>query len=110
MNSPIVLRTYPTEIAAELARATLEANGVAALVRSADAAGLLRYVQGVDLLVRAEDAELANELLDGVDGVDGVDDEDDEHDEDDEDDVGDDADAWETGDWDAVDDVDDEKR
>ena len=64
MTGPIVVRTYPTEVAAELARATLEANGVDALVRSADAAGLLRYVQGVELLVRAEDAELAREILD----------------------------------------------
>jgi len=91
-DDPIVLRTYATEVAAELARATLEANGVSALVRSADAAGLLRYVQGVELLVRAEDAELALELLDG------------DEDEDD------DADEWETAGWDEADDADDEER
>ena len=96
MTSPIILRTYPTEVAAELARATLEANGVAALVRSADAAGLLRYVQGVELLVRAEDAELAIELLDGVD---------DEGDGDDGD-----ADDWESGEWNEADDASDEER
>lgn len=92
MTSPVVVRTYPTEVAAELARATLEANGVAALVRSADAAGLLRYVQGVELLVRAEDAELALELLDGDDEAD------------------DDGDDWESGEWDEAHDADDEER
>ena len=96
MTSPVVVRTYPTEVAAELARATLEANGVAALVRSADAAGLLRYVQGVELLVRAEDAELALELLDGDDEAD--------------DEADDDGDDWESGEWDEAHDADDEER
>jgi hypothetical protein len=67
---PVVLRTYPTEIAAELARAALEAHGVAALVQRSDAAGLLRYGQGVQLVVRRDEVALATEILDAAEVAD----------------------------------------
>ena len=63
----IVLREYGNELAARLAAMTLEANGVPAQV-SADTAGgalpSLALAFPVRLLVRAEDAGLARELLD----------------------------------------------
>jgi hypothetical protein len=62
-TDPVVVGTYPTEIAAELARVTLDAEGIPALVQTADAAGLLRFVQGVQLVVRRADLEAARSIL-----------------------------------------------
>ena len=63
----IVLREYGDELSARLAAMALEANGVPARV-SADTAGgalpSLALAFPVRLLVRAEDAGLARELLD----------------------------------------------
>jgi hypothetical protein len=63
----IVLREYGDELSAHLAAMALEANGVPAQV-SADTAGgalpSLAMAFPVRLLVRAEDAGLARELLD----------------------------------------------
>jgi hypothetical protein len=59
-----VVRAYRTEVEAEIARAVLNAHGIAALVQRRDAAGLLRAVQGVELVVRREDLEVAREVLD----------------------------------------------
>jgi Putative prokaryotic signal transducing protein len=64
---PVVVRTYPTEIAAEIARAALNAHGIPALVQTSDAAGLLRATQGVQLVVRRDDLRLAREVLDAAD-------------------------------------------
>ena len=58
------MRTYRTEVEAEIARAALNVHGIAALVQRQDAAGLLRAVQGVQLIVRREDLEVAREVLD----------------------------------------------
>jgi hypothetical protein len=68
---PVVVRTYPSEIAADLARIALEAEGITALVQSQDAAGLLRYVQGVELIVRRDELELARRILDEIDSQPG---------------------------------------
>lgn len=63
----MVLRQYADEMSARMAAMVLEANGVPARV-SADTAGgaipALAIVFPVRLIVRAEDAELARELLD----------------------------------------------
>lgn len=63
----VVLRTYTSEIAAGLDASILEANGVPAQV-SADTAGgaypSMALLMPVRLLVRAEDAALAEEILD----------------------------------------------
>ena len=63
----IVLREYGDELSARMDAMALEANGVPAQV-SADTAGgalpSLAFAFPVRLIVRAEDAELARELLD----------------------------------------------
>lgn len=60
----VVVRTFGTEVEAELARAALEAHGVRAVVRRDDAAGLLRYVTGVALLVARDELPIARTILD----------------------------------------------
>jgi hypothetical protein len=63
----VVLRKYSNEAEARLDASVLEANGIPAEV-SADTAGgalpSIALVFPVRLLVRADDAELARELLD----------------------------------------------
>ena len=63
----VVLRKYSTEVEARLAASVLEANGIPAEV-SADTAGgalpSIALVFPVRLLVHADDAALARELLD----------------------------------------------
>ena len=61
-EEPVVVQAYHTEVEAEIARAVLNAHGIAALVQRQDAAGLLRAVQGVQLIVRREDLEVAREV------------------------------------------------
>lgn len=60
----VVVRSYLTEIEAELALATLRAQGIPGLVQTNDAAGLFRNLQGVQVVVRGEDLDLARALLD----------------------------------------------
>ncbi len=67
-EEPVVVRTFRTEVEAEIARAVLNAHGIAALVQRQDAAGLLRAVQGVRLAERREDLEAAREVLDAAAG------------------------------------------
>ena len=67
-EEPVVVQAYHTEVEAEIARAVLNAHGIAALVQRQDAAGLLRAVQGVQLVVRREDFEVAREVLDASAG------------------------------------------
>ena len=68
---PVVVRTYPSEIAADLARIALESEGITALVQSQDAAGLLRYVQGVELIVRRDELDQARRILDEIESEPG---------------------------------------
>jgi hypothetical protein len=63
MPEVVIVRTFATEIEAELARATLEAHGIPAAVRMTDAAGLLRVVEGAKLVVRRADVEAARQVL-----------------------------------------------
>jgi putative signal transducing protein len=63
----IVVHTFGSRSEADLAKSALEAAGIDALVRSDDAGGLrphMTFVNGADLLVRAEDAPAAREVLD----------------------------------------------
>jgi hypothetical protein len=69
MPELVIVRTFATEIEAELARATLEAHGIPAAVRMTDAAGLLRVVEGAKVVVWREDVEAARELLRDEGGV-----------------------------------------
>jgi len=64
VRETVVARTYLNEALAEIGRAALEANGIPALVRTGDAAGLLRTIEGVQLIVRLEDLTRARRILD----------------------------------------------
>lgn len=64
MRDTAVVHTYLNEALAEIGRAALQANGIPALVRTGDAAGLLRAITGVQLIVRREDLTRARRILD----------------------------------------------
>jgi Putative prokaryotic signal transducing protein len=69
----VVLRTYPTVIDAELAKTALESVGIDSMVRSDNEGGQspgLAFARGVELLVRANDVDAANDTLD-VEGIEG---------------------------------------
>lgn len=66
----VVVRTYRDELQAELGRASLESNGVPAIVLRDNAGGMLPVLQvlfEIRLAVRREDADLARRLLDAAD-------------------------------------------
>jgi putative signal transducing protein len=67
----VVVRRFTTEVEAELARAILESNGIAAAVLRDDAGGMLpamSLLSAVRLVVGPADAEAAREVLDAGDG------------------------------------------
>ncbi|HSC26185.1 MAG TPA: DUF2007 domain-containing protein [Vicinamibacterales bacterium] len=57
--------TYVNNFEAEVARTALEAAGIDAMIRSDDCGGMRPHLWmgGIQLLVRAEDAQRASELL-----------------------------------------------
>jgi hypothetical protein len=62
----VVLRTFTNHIEADLARSALEAVGIESMVRADDAGGQRPSFwvgEGVQLVVRAEDAQWAAEVL-----------------------------------------------
>ena len=61
----VVIRTFLNTVDAELARSALEAAQIDSMVRADDAGGMRPHlwVNGVDLVVRADDVERANEIL-----------------------------------------------
>ena len=62
----VVVRSFPDRVEAELAHGVLEAAGIESMVRNDDAGGMqpaMAFSNGADLLVRAEDAGEAEELL-----------------------------------------------
>jgi len=62
----VVIETYPSVIAAEMAKATLDAAEIDSFLQSDDSGHLdpaLSLTNGVKLLVRAEDAAEAAEVL-----------------------------------------------
>lgn len=65
MTDLVVLRTYVNNFDAELARGALEAAGVDSMIRADDCGGTQTqlWMGGVELLVRAEDADRADEVL-----------------------------------------------
>jgi hypothetical protein len=65
-NDLVVVRTFSSELEAEMARVHLEAAGIQALVLKDDAGGMeppLQLTRGVRLLVHAGDRERARDLL-----------------------------------------------
>ena len=62
----VVIRTYHNKFEADLARTTLEAAGIESMIRSDDYGGRgtnLSFILGIELLVRSEDAEDADQIL-----------------------------------------------
>jgi len=62
----VAVRTFLSTIDAELAQSALDAAGIESMVRADDCAGLRPHMQmseGVELLVREEDAEEATRIL-----------------------------------------------
>jgi hypothetical protein len=66
LDDAVVLETFPNRIEAEMAAGLLESEGVPAMVMADDAGGAypsLQFVRGVRLMVAAEDAYRAREIL-----------------------------------------------
>ena len=64
----VTVEVFHDHIDAEIAKGALEAAGIEAMLQSDDARGTqpsLSMSRGVELLVRAEDAEKADEVLNG---------------------------------------------
>jgi putative signal transducing protein len=62
----VVVRTFPDRFEADVAQSALEAAGIESMLRTDDFGGLrphMALTNGVDLLVRAENAEEADEVL-----------------------------------------------
>jgi hypothetical protein len=61
----LVLRTFLNTFDAELAKSALDAAGIDSMIRADDAGGMRPHLWmgGVELVVRAEDAEQANTIL-----------------------------------------------
>jgi hypothetical protein len=65
-DDAVVLETFPNRIAAEMAAGLLESEGIEALVRADDAGGaypMLQFIRGVRLYVAKEDEARAREVL-----------------------------------------------
>ena len=61
----IVFRTFLNHFEADIAKTALEADGIECFIRSDDCGGMRPHfwLAGVDLLLRAEEAEHAEEIL-----------------------------------------------
>jgi hypothetical protein len=62
----VVLRTFLNDIDAQLAKSALEAAQIDSMIRADDAGGMRPHLwvgRGVELVVRADDVERANEVL-----------------------------------------------
>jgi hypothetical protein len=62
----VTVKTYATEVAAEVAASCLEANGIACMLSADDCGGMLSAMDnysGVKLTVTVDDAESAREIL-----------------------------------------------
>lgn len=62
----VTVGSYSTEVEAQIAQATLEANGIASIILRDDAGGMLpslHILANVKLAVDSEDEELAREIL-----------------------------------------------
>ena len=65
-DDAIVLETFSNRIEAEMAAGLLESEGIEAMVRADDAGGaypMLQFVRGVRLMVAQEDEARAKEIL-----------------------------------------------
>jgi hypothetical protein len=65
-DDAVVLETFPNRIAAEMAAGLLQSEGIEALVRADDAGGaypMLQFISGVRLYVAKEDEFRARQVL-----------------------------------------------
>lgn len=66
-HSLVTLKTFSTRIEAEIAKSTLEAAGIKAMVSADDAGGMLptpfAYTSGAELTIREQDREKAKAIL-----------------------------------------------
>ena len=68
MSDFVVVRTFSNRQEAELAVGALRAAGIESMLRTDDAGGLrpaLSWSNGVELIVRNDDADEATEILNG---------------------------------------------
>ena len=66
-STPVVIRSYPNAVEAQLAQAVLDAHGIPSMLLRDDMGGMqptLTLLAGVRLLVRHEDAVEALRILD----------------------------------------------
>jgi hypothetical protein len=59
----IVVSTFPSPAEAQIAKGVLDDAGIESLIRADNAGGMLPAIGGVDVMVRADDVEKANEAL-----------------------------------------------
>jgi hypothetical protein len=72
-NDLIVVRSFTTRTEAEIAQSALDAYGVECVISSDDCAGLrpaMTLTRGVQLLIRPDDRERAEEVLAGPESED----------------------------------------
>jgi hypothetical protein len=60
----VVVSTFRSAVDAEIAKGVLDEVGIESIIRTDNVGGLYPSVSGAALLVRAEDAERASEVLD----------------------------------------------
>jgi Putative prokaryotic signal transducing protein len=59
----IVVSTFRSTADAQIAKGILDEAGIDSMIRSDNAGGMYPAIEGVDLLVRAEDVDKANDAL-----------------------------------------------
>lgn len=59
----IAVSTFRSTADAQIAKGILDEVGIESMIRSDDVGGMYPGISGADLLVRAEDAEKANDAL-----------------------------------------------
>ena len=61
----VTVCTFPSTADAQIAKGVLDEIGIESMIRSDDAGGMYPAMGGAELLVRAEDAEKASQVLNG---------------------------------------------
>jgi hypothetical protein len=68
----VPVRSFTTDMEAEIAKSALEAFGIECMISRDDCGGQrphLAFSEGIRLLVRAEDSEKAEQVLNGAAGI-----------------------------------------
>jgi len=59
----VTISTFPSTADAQIAKGVLDEAGIESMIRTDDAGGMYPAIGGAELVVRAEDAEKANDEL-----------------------------------------------